>query len=185
MQFNEKKRRPSGAFPTLPAGMDGVLKAFYGNPKRLAETGLKVQGFPKPELLKDWQNNWKCLRLTNKKGHTLKGTVDNLVMENGKVVVLDYKTRGFPLKDDTVERYRLQMSVYTYILEQLGYKTSKHTYLLFYYPRGLSKYDQVSFHVVAIKLDVEAAYARSVFEQAIGCLEGTKPPNCCEWCAYG
>ena len=45
-------------------------------------------------------------------GIILRGAVDEILDKNGTLIVLDFKTRGFPTKEDTAEFYRDQIDIY-------------------------------------------------------------------------
>ena len=121
----KKVKRPSGAFPSLPSGMDKVLKEHFDRfmekgklPPELMEKGVKdYKLFNDREKLDIWRNNFKGLQfLDEKSGILLRGAVDNLLVKGKKIVVLDYKTRGYPLKDDTHEHYQTQTDLYNFLL---------------------------------------------------------------------
>ena len=99
-------KRPSGAFPSLTRGMDIALKNYFDNylekgriPPEIADTGCKL--FNDQELLKAWRNNLRGIRWQDAEGNILFGAIDNLLTKAKKLVVLDYKTRGFEIKNDT------------------------------------------------------------------------------------
>src|SRR3989344_9678891 len=107
---HEVWKRPSGVFPSLPSGMDRILKEHFDRfrdkgelPPELCENShcesLKL--FNNKELLKVWRNNLKGITWTDKDGNILHGAVDNLLTKGKKLIVLDFKTKGAPLKDET------------------------------------------------------------------------------------
>jgi ATP-dependent exoDNAse (exonuclease V) beta subunit len=53
--------------------------------------------------LKVWRSNFKGISFEDKEGNILRGAVDNILVKGKKLIVLDYKTRGFPLKEYTAE----------------------------------------------------------------------------------
>ena len=117
--------RPTGIFPSLPSGMDRILKTHFDKfmkkgvlPPELCENqecnGFKL--FDDEELLKDWRNNFRGISWIDKEGNKLFGAVDNILVNGKKLVVLDYKTRGFPLKDDTAQHYQNQLDFYNFLL---------------------------------------------------------------------
>lgn len=71
-----------------------------------------VRLFDNIELLKTWRNNLKGIQYKDKNGNLIRGAVDNLLEKGSKLIVLDYKTRGFPLKEDTAEHYQDQLDLY-------------------------------------------------------------------------
>ena len=63
--------------------------------------------------------------------------------KNEKLIVLDYKTRGFPLKEDTAAHYQLQLDVYNFLLRKNDHDTEDYAYLLFYVPREVTATGEV------------------------------------------
>ena len=131
-------KRPQGIFPSLPSGMDGILKKHFDRfrdkgllPPEICENnycnGMKLFGEngEEKELLKLWQSNFKGISYIDKKGNHFHGAVDNILKEGETLIVLDYKTRGFPLKEDTHKHYQLQMDCYNYLLRKNVYNNKK------------------------------------------------------------
>ena len=129
---NKGVKRPSSGFPTLPSGMDRILKEHFDKfmeqgklPPELAENsecaGLKL--FNDKEKLAEWRNNRKGISWSDEEGNVLYGALDNLLVKNDKLIVLDYKTRGYPLKNDTAEKYQDQLDIYNFLLRKNGFKT--------------------------------------------------------------
>lgn len=188
----KKVKRPAGIFPSLPGGMDKVLKEYFDRfmerdelPPALASLkGVKL--FDDVELLKVWRNNRKGIEWTDKKGNVLRGAVDNILVKGKKLIVLDYKTRGYPLKEDTAAHYQDQMNIYSFLLQKNGYLTEDYAYLLFYYPNKVHDNGDVDFHAELVKMDVSVKKAEKLFKDALKLLEGKEPkaPKECEWCAF-
>ena len=80
------------------------------------------------------------------------GAIDNLLIKGKKLIVLDYKTRGFPVKEDTHEHYINQMDIYNFLLRKNGYETEDYTYLLFYYSNRVTETGEVIFDTKLIKI---------------------------------
>src|SRR3989338_6521345 len=122
-QVRENKPRPHGPFPSLPSGMDIVIKRHFDLyrgtdmlPPELEGKGLEgVTLFEDKKLLSRWRNNRGGLVWTDSQGNMLQGAVDDVLKKDGKLIVLDYKTRGFPLKDRPTY-YQLQLDVYNFML---------------------------------------------------------------------
>ena len=110
------------------------------------------------------------------------GAVDNILSKGKKLIVLDYKTRGYPLKEDTHEHYQAQMDIYNFLLRKNGYATEDYTYLLFYYPREVSETGELIFDTKLIKMKTNAKKGGEYFKDAIKLLERDCPKKGCEWC---
>jgi len=188
---HKKWSRPSGAFPSLPSGMDSILKKHFD---KFCEKGLlppelcndrECKGcklFDDVELLKVWRSNFKGISYTDKEGNILHGAVDNLLVKGKKIIVLDYKTRGFPLKEDTHEHYIPQLEIYNFLLRENGYETEDYAYLLFYYPKEVKDTGDVVFNTHLKKISVNIKNAESMFNKAIKLLNSECPKKTCEWC---
>ncbi len=197
LQLVKKLRRPSGAFPSLPGGMDKILKKHFDNfmengelPPEIKKHGLKngYRLFDDKKLLDIWRNNFKGLQYVDKtSGFLLKGAVDNILSKGKKLVVLDYKTRGYPLKEDTAEHYQTQMDIYNFLLRENGYKTEDYAYLLFYHPEKVVENGDVVFNTDLVKMETSAENGAKAFKKAIKILKSEKPPKAsedCKFCAY-
>jgi CRISPR/Cas system-associated exonuclease Cas4 (RecB family) len=188
-------KRPAGIFPSLPNGMDKILKVHFKNfrdkgllPPEICENGycngMKLFGDnnEEKELLKEWQSNFKGIKYTDEKGNLWHGAIDNLLKKDDKLIVLDYKTRGFPLKEDTHEHYQFQMDTYNFLLRKNGYKTEDYTFLLFYIPSEVTETGEVVFDSILKKILTNSKNAEKIFLQAINCLEDECPKQTCQWC---
>ena len=186
-------QRPQGIFPSLPSGMDGILKRHFDKfmdrgllPPELCNNkecdGFKL--FDDKKLLVEWRNSRKGLWFEDSKGNILHGGIDNILVNkaNNKLIVLDYKTRGFPLKEDTHEHYQNQLNIYSWLLEALGFPTEKFAYLLFYYPKEVTETGEVIFDTVLKKMTVDSRAAEKLWAQALELLNGECPYEHCEWC---
>ena len=110
------------------------------------------------------------------------GAIDNLLIKKDKLIVLDYKTRGFPLKADTHEHYQTQMDIYNFLLRKNNYSTEDYTYLLFYYPKEVLSSGEVIFNSELVKLKTSVKNGEKVFNDAVECISGNIPEEKCEWC---
>ncbi len=180
LSFNKDIDLPSGIFPSLPSGMDSVLKRHFDSfrerrvvPPELECTGAKL--FNNVELLSVWRSNFKGIRWEDKKGNILRGAVDDILEKDGKLIVLDYKTRGFPCKDDTHTHYQDQLDIYNFLLRKNGYETEDYGYLLFFHPTHVNGSGDVVFDRTLKKMNTDVANAERIFKKAIKCLEGEEP----------
>jgi len=184
-------KRPKGIFPSLPSGMDRILKKHFDKfrdkgkmPPELCErqecTLMKL--FEDEDKLKIWQNNFKGISYTDKEGNELHGAVDNILQKGKKLIVLDYKTRGYDLKEDTAEHYRLQLDTYNFLLRKNGYETEDYSFLLFYVPKEVTATGEVIFDTTLVKMKVDVEKAEKAWKKAIELLNGECPQKGCEWC---
>jgi len=185
--------RPIGIFPSLPSGMDRILKEHFDKfmekgklPPELCNNSecdnLKL--FDNKELLKEWRNSRKGLWFEDKDGNIIHGGIDNLLINkaNNKLIVLDYKTRGFPCKEDTHEHYQDQLNIYTWLLEKLGYKVENFAYLLFYVPKEVLETGEVVFDTALKKMNIDVKNAEKLWEKALEMLNSECPGKGCVWC---
>ncbi len=186
-----KWNRPKGIFPSLPSGMDGILKNHFDKFRDRGELppeirnhqhtkGLKL--FNESELLKVWRSNFKGIRWEDKKGNVLSGAVDNILVKGKKLIVLDYKTRGFAVKEDTADHYQNQLDFYNFLLRKNGHETEDYAFLLFYYPKEVMEDGKVAFDSLLAKREVNVKNAEKIFENAIKLLNSGCPKKSCEWC---
>jgi len=184
-------KRPAGIFPSLPSGMDAILKTHFNKfmekgqlPPEICENRecKNMKLFDNHELLAVWRSNFKGIVYKDKQGNILKGAVDNILMKGKKLIVLDYKTRGYDLKEDTAEHYQLQLDIYNFLLRKEGYNTEDYSFLLFYIPKEVMVTGEVLFDTKLIKMKIDVKRAENVWNEALKLLNGDCPKKTCEWC---
>lgn len=188
-------KRPSGPFPSLPSGMDRILKNHFDNfrdkgklPPELCDNGhcedmrLFGKDSGELELLKVWRSNLKGITYIDKDGNILHGAVDNILVKGKKLIVLDYKTRGYALKEDTAEHYQDQLNFYNFLLRKADFETEDYAFLLFYIPSKVLETGEVIFDTNLVKMDIDVKAAEKLFEKALSVLNGPCPKEGCEWC---
>ena len=184
-------KRPRGIFPSLPSGMDKVLKEHFDSfmakgklpPELKSLKGVKL--FTDKAKLDIWRNNFKGIQWDTK-DFKLKGAVDNILEKGKKLIVLDYKTRGFPVKEDTHTHYIDQLALYNFLLRKNGYKTEDYSYLIFYHPKNVLADGSVVFHDHLIKIKTSVKDAEKLLNKAVKVLKGKEPKAAekCEYCKY-
>jgi hypothetical protein len=195
LHINKGIKRPAGIFPSLPGGMDRILKVHFDKfmeqgkfPPELQENdcvkGCKL--FDDAEKLKLWRNNFKGIQWTDKEGNILMGAVDNLLQKGDKLIVLDFKTRGAGVKEDTAQHYQNQLNIYNFLLQKNGHKTEDYAYLLFYHPTSVNDDGSVIFTTELIRMDISISNAEKLFKKAIEVLKGKMPKSAeeCEYCKW-
>ncbi len=193
LQFSKGIKRPEGVFPSLPSGMDIILKKHFDMfrdrgemPPELKHLEGEYKLFDDINLLADWRNNFKGIHWQDEEGNVFRGAIDNLLLKDGKLVVLDYKTRGYPLKEETAGYYQDQMDIYNLLLRKNGYETEDYAYLLFYHPKEVSEQGDVVFHTDLIMRNIDVGNAERIFSAAVAVLQGEMPSPAvnCRYCGY-
>lgn len=184
--------RPSGPFPQLPNGMDRVLKQHFDKfmkkgllPPELCNNNHceNMKLFDKEELLKEWRNARKGLWFEDKEGNVLHGGVDNILSKGKKLIVLDYKTKGSPAKEDAHKVNQHQLDIYNFLLRKMGYETEDYSFLLFYSPSEVLETGEVVFHNELRKVKTNVKDGEDLFNNAIKLLNEDCPKKSCEWCS--
>lgn len=197
LRVNRGVKRPSGPFPSLPNGMDREIKNHFdrfrrngGVPPELEEAGIEAEPLEDKQLLeraRDWRSEPKWR--DPETDAVLRGGVDDLLRnQDGKIVVLDYKTRGYPPKGENgaPSYYKRQVNLYNLILRENGYDTEDFGLILYYHPDRVKEGGDFVFHRELRKVDVNTDKARSWVRRAVDALEGPIPSqgkDCgfCEW----
>ncbi len=184
-------KRPAGIFPSLPSGMDGILKTHFDKFRDKGELPPELKNtecnnhcklFDDQELMKIWRSNFKGIRWEDTKGNILFGAVDNILVKGKKLIVLDYKTRGFALKEDTAEHYQNQLDLYNFLLKKNGYEIEDYAFLLFYIPKEVLEGGEVLFDTNLVKMKINMKNAEKLFTKALKLLNKDCPKKTCEWC---
>ena len=196
LQLVKGIKRPEGIFPSLPSGMDKILKHHFDTYMEKGELPpeIKAHGltngyklFADKKTLDIWRSNFKGIQyLDQTSGVLLRGAVDNILTNGKKLIVLDYKTRGFPLKEDTHTHYQTQLDLYNFLLRKNGYETANYAYLLFYHPNRVTETGEVMFHTDLIRMEIDVKNGEKVFREAVNTLDGPSPEpgkdcNYCKW----
>lgn len=185
--------RPKGVVPSLPGGMDILIKKYFDKYRALGESPPeikeKVKGKPLGlDLLKKWRH-WKTgLRYEDKKLNAiLYGALDECFVDKDIYIPVDYKTRGFDLIEDPRKYYQTQLDCYALFLESNGYKHASFGYLIYYIPKEIQEDGLVRFTIEPIKIETDPKRARAIFEEAVKLIRGPQPESHseCEYCAWG
>jgi CRISPR/Cas system-associated exonuclease Cas4 (RecB family) len=196
LHFNEEIRRPRGAFPSLPDGMDDLFKKYFDTFRAKGtlppELESKIEGrlFDDLKKLDVWRNiNFGLGGLSAEfpeYSMRLRGAIDDLLITaDGKYIPLDFKTRGYPAKEDTHQHYQYQLDCYALLFEKNNMPPAGFGYLLFFWPE---RYDHQAayFKSELVKLDVNPERARELLANTRKLLEGPMPlaHKSCEYCMY-
>jgi CRISPR/Cas system-associated exonuclease Cas4 (RecB family) len=195
LQLNEGIHRPRGIFPSLPGGMDLVIKDYFDKYREKGELPPEIQGKIEGKLLHDHKllNKWRNWRTgmeykDEDLNVVLFGALDDCLESNGKYMPLDYKTRGFaPKEGDSEKYYGNQLDCYALLLEGNGYPVGNYGYLVYYYPEHVEENGTLIFSVEPIQLKIDPNRAKKTLKDAMKLLNGPIPPHHseCEYCIWG
>ena len=190
-----KIERPRGIFPSLPGGVDRVMKLCLdryrgGMPPHLqaAMSGTLWGTVPQITKLRNWRSGLKALLPIKGKMVNLIGALDDLIVEKDETYSpWDTKTKGAEPQNDGAEYYQVQMDCYALMLRENGMTPSMKAYLDYWFPITLNQEGMVmSWGSKLYTLNVNPARAVEVLEKAVTVLTGGQPePNpSCEHCRF-
>lgn len=192
LHINQGIKRPRGIFPSLPGGMDLVIKTYFDKYRLKKELPPEIKRSVEGELfsdlsvLKKWRS-WKKTDLYYENealNVTLSGALDDCLIQDNFYIPLDYKTRGSKLIEDPRKYYQTQLDCYCLILESSGYKTKNLSYLLYYWPEEVKENGLVQFSIKPIKIENSIESAKNIVEKAVSVLLSKIPKasDKCEFC---
>lgn len=186
LHVNKKIERPRGPFPSLPSGIDRVLKVYFDSYRRSKTLppliGDKIQGSLSAEPLTLGFNDQETKA-------RLWGKLDDcLVLPDKRLAPLDHKTRASAPDDISYTHlyYKFQMDVYTLLLERNGFPASRTAYVVYYYPREGKLHEGFPFDTLVHKIETHPDEAYAVFAAGCRCLAGPLPDSspACEFCRW-
>ncbi len=192
LHYNKKVQRPRGIFPSLPGGMDLVIKKYFDRYRGTLPPEIegKVEGslMPDIKLMGKWRNWRSGLEYHDKElDAVLFGALDDCLIDDDRYIPLDYKTRGSTPKYGSSERYyQTQLDAYSLLLSTNDYKTGNFAYLVYYYPTEVRENGSVKFDIKPVKVETNLERAKKTFCDAVELLKGPMPGrnNNCEYCCW-
>ncbi len=187
---NKNIKRPRGIFPSLPGGMDLVIKKYFDTYRIKNDLPPEIKGKVSGQLFSDiatlekwrnWRNSNLCYADSNA---ILVGALDDCLIDDSRYIPLDYKTRGSELSEDPRKYYQNQLDCYCLMLEYSGFKTKGLAYLVYYWPEEVHQDGVVKFHVEPIRIETDIESAKKTISDAVKLLALSIPqpnPNC-EYC---
>ncbi|PIQ84611.1 MAG: hypothetical protein COV75_01365 [Candidatus Omnitrophica bacterium CG11_big_fil_rev_8_21_14_0_20_63_9] len=186
LHVNSKLERPRGPFPSLPSGIDRVLKAYFERYRHQGALPPLIRGkldgkLGTAVLTLGFNDAQASARLWGKLD-------DCVVLSDGRLAPLDHKTRACAPDDVSYSEqyYKFQMDVYALLLERNGYPTSRTAYVVYYCPVDGTLHDGFPFGVTVHTLTTEPERAYDTFRAACRCLSGPVPPSSlgCDFCRW-
>jgi len=194
LQINRRIHRPRGIFPSLPSGMDNVIKKYFDKFRIQGRLPPEIEGKVKGKLIPDlslinkWRNWRTGLEYEDKNlGATLFGALDDCLVEEDYYVPIDYKTRGSaPKEGDSEKYYTNQLDCYALLLQENGYKVGNVAYLVYYYPDAVHENGVIHFKVEVVGMNINPERAKHTLTQAANLLRGPLPEkhSDCEYCSW-
>ena len=175
LHVNQKIERPRGPFPSLPSGMDRILKIYFDRYRR--------QGILPPLVDGKLDGKLAATELTigfNDAGvkARLWGKLDDcLLLPDGRVAPLDHKTRASAPNDVSYTQtyYQFQMDVYTLLLERNGHRVNRTAYVVYYFPVEGELHHGIPFRVAVHHIATDPERAYEIFLDGARCLAGPLP----------
>ena len=193
LQLKMNIHRPSGPFPSLPGGMDILIKKYFDAyrlrgavPPEIKD--IDAQLFADIEILNKWRNWRTGLAYTDEEtGAVLSGAVDDCLVKDSFFIPMDYKTRGFDVKEGGESFYQNQMNCYSLLLEKNGMRQPNYAWLVYWIPKEISPGGMVRFNVVLKKVVTNPEDALKTFRRAVALLDGPMPAShsACTFCSWG
>lgn len=192
LHVNKGIKRPRGIFPSLPGGMDIVIKKYFDKYRLKDKLPPEIDGKVSGKLLEDLNKleRWRSWKITDlcyedkALDVSLKGALDDCLVDGQYFIPLDYKTKGSQVKEDPAKYYQNQLDCYCLMLESSGYKTKNEAVLIYYSPKEASENGIFKFDVSPFKIKTDFNSAKSVIKQAVELLLGPMPSRSseCEYC---
>lgn len=193
LQMNEGIRRPEQPSSTLPMGVDLSLKAYFDHWRVKNELPPLLAGKLPGRLVAD-QATVAKFRSRSFTWHDpqskayFTGILDDaLELEGGFTVPLDNKTKGFPPLEPHIAHIT-QMSSYTLLLRENGFKTKNLAYLVYWFfnHKNIDLEKPLHFNVTVEEVKTEPDKILQLFREAVALLGGPVPPPTteCAFCKY-
>ena len=198
---NEKLKRPRGAFPTLPGGIDRILKSYFDVHRADGTLPPEIRD-ALPDGTKLYADTEKLKAMRNARYPLLKMTIGNvtlaggldelLVRADGAVSPFDYKTKGNVITEDKdpFEYYRMQLNDYGLMLKTQGFTITGKGYLGYWSPseaRNGKQETLVFMRCQVFEMDMDLDAATDEVVAAGKLLDEHRLPESspsCDWCAW-
>jgi hypothetical protein len=186
LQRNKKVARPRGIFPTLPSGMDSIIKEYFHRYRKLGTLPPLIENKVSGKLADISLN----LSFTDQESDLkITGRLDEcLQLEDGSLVPLDHKTRASLPENQKYSQnyYQTQMDTYTLLLQKNGHLTKNLAYIVYYSPRSGELHNGIPFAVGVHQIETFPERTFQLYQRAKSCLDGEIPDSSanCEFCRW-
>lgn len=196
LQVKQGVHRPRGPFPSLPGGMDGVIKKYFDKYRKVGKLPPELEGKVSGKLAGDmaWIEKWRDWQrvphyFDKSLGVKVRGGLDDCLQDGTVLIPLDFKTRGYPPKGNSEEYYQHQLDLYALLLaenQEEPHPVANFGYLLYYYPQRVSEGGRIDFATELVKLETNLQRAKDLIKRAATVLRNPEPKSHseCEYCLW-
>lgn len=186
LQRNKKIARPRGIFPTLPSGMDSIIKEYFHRYRKLGDLPPLIENKVSGKLA-DISLNLSSV--DHELDLKITGRLDEcLQLKDGSLVPLDHKTRASLPENQKYSQnyYQTQMDTYTLLLQKNGHLTRNLAYIVYYSPRPGELHQGIPFAVEVHQIETYPERTFQLYQRAKSCLDGEIPDSSdnCEFCRW-
>lgn len=193
LQMNKGIKRPKTPTSSLPNGIDLTLKVYFdhwrgkGGMPPLLKDNLPGRLLADRALISKFRS--RTFQIFDNEVKAYFGGIldDALELNDGSIVPLDNKTRGFP-PIEPHSSHIIQMSSYTWLLKESGFKTQNLAYLIYWFfnHKNFDLEKPLYFNVSVEELNTNPELIQKTFRQAVLSLKEPIPPASleCQFCQY-
>lgn len=111
---------------------------------------------------------------------------DYLDLEDGATVVYDHKTRAEP-PTEIHPSYRLQMDVYSYLLQMNNFRTTNKALIGYYFPADCDLHNGLPISCKVVEVTTNPKEVKILLARARNILDGSIPASAenCKYCQWG
>lgn len=196
LYIKKRLHRPRGPFPSLPGGMDEVIKKYFDQYRKMGKLPPELEGKVSGKLAGDlaWIEKWRDWQkvppyLNKSLGVKVRGGLDDCLQDGNVLIPLDFKTRGYPPKGNSEKYYQHQLDIYALLLaenREEPHPVANFGYLLYYYPQKVKEKGRIDFATELVKLETSLQRAKDLIKNAVAVLKGPEPESHsqCEYCLW-
>ena len=187
-----------GIFPSLPGGLDRVLKAYTDHCRMTGAMPVEMSGkipadatlygtVEEMKRMRHWKSNpVKPLIATASGVVSLILAFDDLITDARGISPFDWKSKGDKPRDNGAQYYQTQLDVYVLAGRRHGWAMSGVGYLGYLWPDGYDASGQMRMGSEVYELACDEARALDLLERATACLAGERPEQSlvCELCKF-
>lgn len=193
-----RKLEYRGIFPSLPSGLDRVLKGYADRCREARSLPVELAGKVQSDAvlygtvdemkrMRHWKSNpVKPTIHTNHGVVSLILAFDDLLLDARGISPLDWKSKGDKPKTNGAEFYQTQLDVYSLAGELHGWKMSGFGYLVYLWPETFNPAGKLHMGSEVYELTCDGGRAYQLIEDAAACLAGPQPASSptCELCSF-